>query len=125
MIPAFIIGAELFLFAERLLWLGVLGLSFVLVLVLHTFMRTFYAVTSDNFLVIKCGFIYNYKIEIDKIYSIRRSVSFASSPALSFDRITVYYFGGNHREYVLISPKDRDTFIALLKERNSSINVAI
>lgn len=123
-VPFFIIGAELLLFVARHMWIGIIILGLVTSFILTIFIRTIYVITG-NTLIVTCGFIINYRIDIGKIYSIKSSSSFESAPALSIDRISIHYNDDNGRSYVLISPKDKNGFIKALQEKNSAINVVV
>ena len=67
-------------------------------------------------------FIVNDKIEILKIRKIEKTNSILSSPALSLDRIAIFY---NKYDEVYISPKDRDNFIKDLLEINPTIEIKV
>lgn len=67
----------------------------------------------DNELQVKCGIMINKHIAYSSIKSIEKSNNPASAPALSLKRIAIAYDGG----FLLISPKDRDTFINELNNR--------
>jgi hypothetical protein len=96
---------------------GIIIAALTSVFVIHIFVTTYYVITEDNFLIVKSGFLVNKKISIQDITSVKESNNILSSPALSFDRLEIRYKDGT----TLISPKDKESFIQELKERNSSI----
>lgn len=98
-------------------WPGVLIISVVLAFITHMFMTTYYAI-DGNELFVKCGFIINIKIDISTITKIEPTNTILSSPALSFDRLEVFY---NKYDSIVISPGDKAAFIAKLKQINPSI----
>ncbi|GET46269.1 PH domain-containing protein [Capnocytophaga felis] len=73
-------------------------------------------------LIIKAGFLYKVKIDIETIRKIRKSNSILSSPAASFDRIEILY---NKYDDILISPKDRTVFISDLLKINPNIEIIL
>ena len=68
---------------------------------------------------IKCGFIYNKDLDIEKIISISKTNNPISAPAASLDRIELRYgeFGS-----VIISPKDEIAFVKDLTIINPNID---
>lgn len=93
-----------------------LSLVFGLILMLFFFLsKTIkYTIKEDNLL------IWNTKIEIRTIRKIYRTNNPLSSPALSLDRIAIVY---NTYDEVLISPKEREAFIADLLKINPTIEI--
>lgn len=81
------------------------------------FRSTYYLIEGET-LVIRSGFI-RWRVPIREIRSITPTRSPASSPALSLDRLRIDY----GRTAILISPEDRDRFLAMLRSVNSSISV--
>ena len=102
---------------DILVSLGIFFLTFGFVL--YLFFNTEYTI-FDDFLKIKCGFIYNKKLRIFNIKSISKTNSLISSPAASFDRIELRYwqFGS-----VIISPKDKIGFAKELLRINPTIGI--
>ncbi|MGV3589924.1 MAG: PH domain-containing protein [Adhaeribacter sp.] len=98
------------------------GLAIVLVtglLPLSIYRNTSYEI-RDNQLLITCGFLYNQKIAISRIRSIRNSNNLLSSPALSLDRQEIKF---NTYDEVLISLKDEDkeAFYDTIKQLNPDV----
>lgn len=81
--------------------------------------QTGYEVTEDQ-LIVKTGFT-KAAIPIASIYKLTKTYNPTSAPALSFNRIEVLYNKG--MGIALISPKDRQTFVQLLIEKNPDIQV--
>lgn len=67
---------------------------------------------SNNQLKVKCGVLENV-YPLSRIRTVEKSSSAWSAPALSLRRIKITFDHG----YCLISPKDRDSFIADLNAR--------
>lgn len=88
----------------------------VLLLILTTF-RTVYVV-KDNKLRVWVGLIPYASKEIGQVKSVHRTTSLLSSPALSIDRLRITFANGG---ILIISPKDREGFIAALLAINEHI----
>jgi hypothetical protein len=99
------------------IWLGLAVCGLVIFLIINMYTGTFYKISSNNRLLIKCGIIEKFDIDIMDIESIRRTNEITSAPALSIDRIELNYKGGR----VIISPVDKEKFIADLRKVNSKI----
>lgn len=87
-------------------------LNLVIILFICWLWFSTYYVLDDKELVIRCGPI-NRRIPYREITSAHKTWNPLSSPALSLKRINIKYQFG----MALISPKDRDKFLRLLKER--------
>ncbi|NCD69900.1 PH domain-containing protein [Mucilaginibacter agri] len=99
-------------------WAGVIVVGTVSVfLIIPMIFITRYRIT-DTILNVRSGFIINKNIEIAKIKSIEPNHSILSAPALSFDRIEIFY---NTYDSVIISPKNKEDFIETLKQINPAI----
>ena len=85
----------------------------------YLFNTTDYTVDGST-LKVRSGFIINITIDIATITKIEPTNSVLSAPALSFDRLEVFY---NKYDSVVISPKDKAGFIAKLQEINPGIVV--
>lgn len=99
-------------------WIGVITCGLVWLLLINIYTKTYYKITGDNRLIIKCWIIESWEIEIKDIISISLSNSVLSSSALSLDRLEINYKGGR----VLISPKDKKKFMNNLRKVNPNIN---
>jgi len=97
--------------------LNLLFLTLIFLLILYFIFGTRYMIEGDK-LKIKSGFISFSDIPIESIKEIRKTNSIWSAPAPSFDRILIKY--GKNDE-IIVSPKDRQEFIRILKKINPSI----
>ena len=98
-------------------WVGLIPMTLVTLLIVNIYTGTYYKITADDRLIIKCGIVETYEIEIKEIYSVTKTNAVWSSPALSLDRLEINFKGGS----VLISPKDKKRFIENLKRVNPKI----
>jgi len=97
----------------------ILGLVITYGFIVYLFFNTKYSIT-ESFLKVSCG-IFNYKpIAIASIKTISNSRSLMSSPAASFDRISITY---GKWEEIIISPRDKKAFVNHLKSQNSNIKI--
>jgi hypothetical protein len=87
-------------------------LNLVLILFICWLWFSTYYVLEEKELVIRCGPIHK-RIPYREIISAYKTWNPLSSPALSLKRINIKYQFGT----ALISPKDRDKFLRMLKER--------
>jgi uncharacterized membrane protein YdbT with pleckstrin-like domain len=87
--------------------------TIVLPVILIWMWFTTYYVLDNKELVIRSG-PYKKRISLEKIISVKKTLNPLSSPALSLKRIEITY---EKYGMALISPKDRDQFIKMLKER--------
>jgi hypothetical protein len=93
----------------------------VILFIVHLITTTFYQVEGKS-LRIKSGFIINRLIVIDSIHKIQKSNSLFSSPAVSLDRLEIFY---NKNDSILISPKDKHKFLAELQKINPAIEINV
>ena len=82
--------------------------------------RTTYYVLDDQRLAVRSG-PFRWSIPIAEIKSVRRTRSMLSGPALSLDRVQIRYGRFGIFGLVLISPENRDRFLADLENRRSRI----
>ncbi|MED4122945.1 hypothetical protein E2L07_06940 [Halalkalibacterium halodurans] len=87
-------------------------------LLLWIWFRTGYTVTED-WLVIEYGPIQK-KVEIETIESIRETKNPFIDPALSINKLQLYYGNGRH---IAISPKEKEHFKKQLVKRNPKIKI--
>jgi membrane protein YdbS with pleckstrin-like domain len=97
---------------------AVIVCSIALPLFLLWMWRTTYYVLDEEHLTIRYG-PFRKTIPLEAIRSVRKTSNPMASPALSLQRLEIVY-GPYHT--ALISPKDRDAFIALLHERCPNID---
>jgi hypothetical protein len=118
--PLFLIGGLFGWLTIMGVWPAVIILLCVGGFLLHIFLNTYYTI-AGNELKVKCGFLINATIDIDRITKIAPTNSILSSPALSMDRLEIFY---NKFDSIIVSPEDKAGFIAQLKALNSNIEVA-
>jgi hypothetical protein len=87
----------------------------------YLYTTTYYTITG-NILNVHCGFFYNTDIDIASIKSIAETNSVLSAPALSLDRIEIFY---NKYDSIVISPLNKTDFIAALKDINNTIEIKL
>jgi hypothetical protein len=85
----------------------------------HLLLTIYYEV-DDKYLVVKCSFLFNTSVNIRSIKTIRESGSILAAAAASLDRLEIFY---NDNDSILISPKDKEAFIAHLLRINPNIVV--
>ncbi|MCY1530906.1 Bacterial PH domain protein [compost metagenome] len=113
-----LLGASLMSLYDRL-WLSLIVLVPLWIFIIHLFFTTYYSI-EDKYLKVKSGFLINCKIEISRIRKITETRSIISAPALSLDRIELFY---NKFDSIILSPKDKDGFIAHLQQLNPVLEV--
>ena len=115
-IPAIVIGVR-----ERD-WVIFAIMILVFALIMYLLYDTNYTITQGN-LKVHSGFIVNKNIPIAEIKFIKKTDSILSAPAASLtDRIEIFY--GNSKS-IVISPKDKQGFVAELLKLNSEIKVEL
>lgn len=100
-------------------WLPLLLIILLITAITYLLISINYIV-DNNTLIIKCGFIYQTKIDISDITKIEETRNPISSPAASLDRLEIYY---GKFDSVVVSPKDKHAFIDELTRINSNIEV--
>ncbi|SMB98418.1 protein of unknown function DUF1200 [Hymenobacter roseosalivarius DSM 11622] len=93
---------------------SLLALAFVL----HMLFSTTYTVTPEQ-VVVQCSFL-RWKIPTQSITRIVETHNPLSSPAPSLDRLRISY---NKYDELMISPRDKQEFIAALRQLNPCIQV--
>jgi len=97
---------------------GAIILIVVEIFFFESVLRSTYYVIEGNTLTIRSSFI-TWRVPIRDIRSITPSGSAISSPALSLDRLRIDY----GRKSILVSPEDRERFVAMLRSVNPGISV--
>jgi hypothetical protein len=87
----------------------------------YTLLSNRYIIHQDK-LEIKSGIFNNSSIDISQIKKIEKSNSLWSSPASSLDRLEILY---GKWDSVLISPENKEDFIADLKQINPDIIIKL
>jgi hypothetical protein len=119
---ALIILVMLFIVLYHHEWVGIGAICFTLIIILPIYLQTYYTITADDKLKVKCGFLINITIDINTIKKIKKSKNPFSAPALSLNRIEIFY--GKY-DSVLISPKNRGEFAESLKQINPNIDLDV
>ncbi|MCU7696081.1 PH domain-containing protein [Acinetobacter sp. AYS6] len=89
--------------------------SVIIFLIWLPIFNTYYVV-DQNKLIIK-SMVFRWKINIDDITKIEETHNPLSSPALSLDRLKIYYFKNGSVNSVMISPKDKEGFFQAINKR--------
>ena len=89
-------------------------------LTLHVFFNTYYVITADGMLLLRCGFFPKKEIAIADIEALESTVMPVSSYALSLDRLIIW---SNGKPWMLISPTNRADFIKQLRKINPNIQL--
>jgi Bacterial PH domain len=116
-----IIGFTSAIMIAQKAWAGLAIHLLVILFIVHLITTTFYQLEGKS-LRIKSGFIINKLIMIDSIRKIQKSNSLFSSPAASLDRLEIFY---NKYDSILISPKDKQKFLAELQKINPTIEIDV
>ncbi|QQU02301.1 PH domain-containing protein [Myroides odoratus] len=91
----------------------------VLAMLIDVYFQTYYEIdTTQNLLRIRGGIFVNKKIPIESIRKIEESKSAVSGPALSNQRLEIYY---KTYDSILISPENPIDFITQIQTYNSDI----
>jgi hypothetical protein len=101
-------------------WLGSVILVPVIAFILHLFLTTRYTIEGKT-LIIRCGFLYRKKIDIQSILRIKETRNPLSSPATSLDRLEIRY---GKSGWVLVSPRDKQGFVNALRRINERIELS-
>lgn len=111
-----------------LFWIKEIIVAFIFMAITSFMIRMLtsmrYVVTSDDMLVIEYGlqFLKPVRIPLSDIVRIERKFNPISSPALSLDRIEVYFRKDKLVVSVCISPKNREDMVRVLQKRNGQIS---
>lgn len=89
--------------------------SLIIFLIWLPIFNTYYMV-ENNILIIK-SLVFRWKINIDDITQIEPTHNPLSSPALSLDRLKIYYMKNGEISSVMISPKDKERFFQAINKR--------
>jgi len=92
--------------------------TLVALLVVWMVLSTYYEITRD--LLVAHSGPFSWRIPLEEISSVRDSHSVRSGPALSMDRLEVIWRG---RRTLLISPADKQAFLAALHRRAPQLAV--
>ncbi|ETR94271.1 PH domain-containing protein [Acinetobacter lactucae] len=89
--------------------------SLIILIIWLPIFNTYYVV-ENNTLIIK-SLLFSWKININDITQIEPTHNPLSSPALSLDRLKIYYMKNGEVTSVMISPKDKETFLQAINKR--------
>jgi hypothetical protein len=78
-----------------------------------------YYLIENNQLIVK-SMIFRWKINISDITQIESTHNPLSSPALSLDRLRIYYMKNGRMTSIMISPKDKEGFLNTLRNMPSA-----
>lgn len=99
------------------LLIDVVLMGIALVMCYDMLLHTDYTINGEK-LHIRCGFLFRMDLPISKITEITHKSTILSSPALSAKRIGLRY---GKRNWVYVSPKNQEEFIAALRSINPAI----
>ncbi|MFL5809681.1 MAG: PH domain-containing protein [Flavisolibacter sp.] len=117
---AILLASVEFYMITNKVWTVAAVIVLISLFLIYLYLETSYVVTGDSRLRIKTGFLYNKEIYIQNIKRIRSRRNIKASPALSHDRLEIFY---NRYESVMISPSGKSDFIRQLKVLNPKIAV--
>lgn len=100
-------------------WGVMLIIGVVTLFIIQLFTNTWYEISGQE-MRIKCGFLYDQRIDIKTIHTIRPSNNPISAPATSLNRLDIRY--AEHQQ-VLISPKEKQAFLDHLLRIHPEIKV--
>lgn len=89
--------------------------SLVILVIWLPIFNTYYVV-ENNTLVIK-SLVFRWKINLNDITQIEPTHNPLSSPALSLDRLKIYYMKNEKIATVMISPKNKEAFLQAINKR--------
>ncbi|MXN91556.1 hypothetical protein GR160_09975 [Flavobacterium sp. Sd200] len=98
-------------------WPGIFFITPVFALIGYTLATTYYTI-KDETLKVRSGFFYNKSFDIKSFRKIIKTNSLITAPAASNNRIEIFF---NGYDSVVISPKEKEAFIAHLKSINPDI----
>ena len=116
-----ILGGIALLMAFEAAWAGLGIIALVSAFVIHLFRTTYYQI-EEKTLRVRCGFLYDQRIDIIQITTLSETNNPISSPATSLDRLEIRY---KPHGSVIISPKDKKGFIQHLLTLQPNIEVRL
>lgn len=100
--------------------MAIAGMLVISALVLHVFFNTYYVITTDGMLLLRCSFFPKKEIAIADIEALQPTILPVFSYSLSLDRIIIWKEG---KMWMLISPQNEKEFVKLLKKFNPDIQI--
>ena len=119
MFPLVTVGGSFIAMIFTRSWPAMAVTGVVTLVMVHMCFNTYYTI-AGNWLLVKNSFVINKKIDIGTIKKIVPIKNMLSAPALSMDRLEIFY---NENESVMISPEDKEEFVERLKGINGGIVV--
>ena len=98
-------------------WPGILVITPAFALVGYAVATTYYVI-EGKILRVRSGLFYNKVFDIKIFRKVVKTNSAITAPAASLDRLELFF---NSYDSVVISPKDKDAFIAHILSLNSGI----
>ena len=118
-ILAILLSVEIFMIVNFIL-IGIIAAAIPVIFIAYLWIATVYVVTDDHRLRVRSGFLFDREIYIKSIKKLKPAKGRIASPALSFDRLEIFY---NRYGRVVVSPINKQGFINELKEVNPRIRV--
>ena len=115
------LGGIALLMAFQATWVGLDIIALVSAFIIHLFMTTYYQI-EEKTLRVRCGILYDQRIDITQITSVSETNNPISSPATSLDRLEIRY---EPHGSLIISPKDKKGFIQHLLTLQPNIEVRL
>lgn len=103
-------------------WVLLIDIVFIgicLFMIYDMLLHTDYTINGEK-LHIRCGLLFRMDLPISKVTEITHKSTILSSPALSTKRIGLKY---GRKNWVYISPQNREDFISALKSINPKIEI--
>ena len=97
-------------------WGGLVVIGVAVLFIGNAYANTYYRITRDGLLVIRCGSFYKIEVKIKDIKRIRKSHLWVNAPA-SNDRLELCC----REEHFVVSPKDKHRFVSDLLALNPKI----
>lgn len=113
-----LLGVEVIYIASGMYVGAVICLVIMLAVFFPIFFNTYYTITDEGVLRVKCGLLFNLKVPVLAIRKLENTRTVLSSPALSLDRIEIFY---NKFDSVIVSPENKTDFVAQLQAINPGI----
>jgi hypothetical protein len=115
---AIMIVIEVNYFFNGLFIPGIICLCLTGIFILPIMFNTKYTIDTNDVLQVKCGLLVNLLVPVASIKRIVPTKTIFSAPALSLDRLELFY---GQYDSVVISPEQKEEFITLLRSINPAI----
>jgi len=114
-----VLGIVTFAMVMNKAWPGLTIIVLVTAFISYLFRTTYYLI-DGNQLIVKCGFMVDKTIPIDRVYKIVETNNTLNFPDTSLDRLAIYY---NQKDWIMISHKKKEDFIIHITSLNGEIVV--